>query len=644
MCGIAGTWNTSDEAAVPRMLDAMRHRGPNDDGLYRDATVALGMVRLSIIDVGHGGHQPMCGSTDRTWIAYNGEVYNFADERAILEAKGHAFASRSDTEVVLRMYEEYGDDFLLRLRGMFALAIYDKRRGPGRERLLLARDHLGIKPLLYARRGDRLVFASEMKALLASGLVEPTVDAVGLAELLAHGSVPQPHTMVQGVEMLLPAHRIVIEDGRFQRERYWSLGIGRVPSLGRGRYEDSVAEMASLLHDTTRRHLVSDVPIGAFLSGGIDSTLLVAMMARAAGRTVKTFSIGFHADGAALDETDLAAKTAAFLGCDHATLRVDGRDVYDRIDHIAASLDQPSVDGVNSYFASALAAQHVKVVLSGVGSDEIFAGYQWFASMVLWERHYRSPAAPPGSGYATFRNAYERLSGSGFGAAGAIKLLAPGRHAALARHVECECRDELSDDRLPHASALERTTAFCLRGYLNDRLLRDIDAMSMAHSLEVRVPYVDHVLVDAALSLPDDAKLGDPSLATVHEAQSYEATGAKRILFDVARTLLPKDIADRPKRGFTMPFDPWLRGPLLDVLEDTLSERSVRRRGLLNEHQVAAVRDAFLRGRLDRRFGWVKPWLLIMLELWCRSVLDRSAAPHVSKPLAEPRPRPTAAL
>src|SRR5947209_1495008 len=385
MCGICGVWGEVDLESVEAMVSAMHHRGPDDRGVYQSSNITLGMTRLSIIDLSPSGHQPMSNDGGMIWVVYNGEVYNFQSERAQLEAKGYQFRSTSDTEVVLRLYEYYGDDFLLRLRGMFALAIYDARRGPGHERLLLARDQLGIKPLLFARAKGRLIFASELKAILASGLIEAEIDPDALRLLLTYGSIYQPRTIVRGVEMLLPAHRLIIENGQERIERYWSLATDRRADLRTKTYEELVEEVAATLAEAVRLQMVSDVPLGAFLSGGVDSSLLVAMMTRLAGNRIKTFSVGFEAEGAEIDESTDAERMALYLGTEHSTVLVRGAEVRDRIEHIAYGLDQPSVDGVNSYFVSLAARRAVTVAVSGTGGDELFAGYPWFINMVLDE-------------------------------------------------------------------------------------------------------------------------------------------------------------------------------------------------------------------------------------------------------------------
>jgi asparagine synthase (glutamine-hydrolysing) len=607
------------------------------------------MARLAVLDVSPAGHQPMRTGDDGIHIVYNGEVYNFADERRQLEALGVGFRSTSDTEVVLRLYERYGDDFVLRLRGMFAIAIWDARHGPARERLVLTRDHLGIKPLLYTEVGGRLVFASELKALLASGFVAPSIDPAALRTLLTFGSVLQPRTMLAGVRALPPGHRLIADRSGIRVERYWSLGIDRVASLRARRYDEQVDVVASVLEESARLQLVSDVPLGAFLSGGVDSSILVAVMARALGSPVKTFSVGFEAEGAHLDETTDAERMARHLGTDHTTATVTGEDVRNRIGAIAAALDQPSVDGVNSFFVSLAARRAVTVAVSGTGGDELFAGYPWFITMAQdtdrWAREpWRAFAGSIVSAAARHPSldALVRRRGGGrvhrlrrgsfvgaygeiyqiFGPVAAARLLA-GPVASRAGAGTAPHHDLAALDELPHGSTVERVTALATRGYLTNQLLRDIDAVSMAHSLEVRVPYLDPIVVDTALSLPDTSKLGDVRTANAY-GQTYRETGAKRVLIDVGRRWLPRDFDVQQKRGFAMPFDAWLRGPLQDVMADALDETAVRRRGLLHPAGVTRVRERFVRGDAS----WAEPWLLMMIELWCREVLDTSGHPR----------------
>ena len=657
MCGICGFTGPRADDGLHAMVRALHHRGPDDRGVWLSDSASLGMARLAVLDLSDAGHQPMATDDGGIHIVYNGEVYNFGAERRALEAAGVRFRSTSDTEVVLRLYERYGDDFVARLRGMFALALWDRRRGPGHERLLLARDHLGVKPLLYTEAAGRLVFASELKALLAGGLVTPTIDSAALRMLLTYGSVVQPRTMVRGVRALLPGHRLVVEHGHTRTERFWSLGIDRMAGLRARSYAEQVEAVAEVLEQSARLQLVSDVPLGAFLSGGVDSSILVAVMTRALGTRVKTFSVGFSDEGSALDETADAERMARHLGTDHTTSIVTGVDVRDRIEAIAAALDQPSVDGVNSYFVSMAARRDVTVAVSGTGGDELFAGYPWFITMAQqneqWARDpWRALAGSIVSAAASHR-AFDQLlrqPGGGrvhrlrrggfvgaygetyqiFGPVGAARLLATSI-AGEAGAGTAPDRDLTGLDELPYGSAIERVTALAMRGYLANQLLRDIDAVSMAHSLEVRVPYLDPVVVDTALSLPDAAKLGDVRHANAY-GQTYRETGAKRVLIDVGRRWLPPDFDAQPKRGFAMPFEAWLRGTLADVLDDTVDARSASQRGLLDPAGVERVRDRFR----HRETSWPEPWLLMMLELWCREVLDTSGRPPARSTPAAP--------
>lgn len=649
MCGICGIWPGEKEDKVMAMISAMRHRGPDDQGVFSDERITLGMTRLAILDVTATGHQPMTTPDGGIWIVYNGETYNFAEQRSLLEKHGHTFMSDSDTEVVLRLYEQYGESFLSRMRGMFALAVYDKRRGPGRERLLLARDHFGIKPLLYAGDAQQFVFASELKALLASGLITPKIDVQALHGLLAFGSVAQPSTILTGVHMLPPGHRLIIDSGRITIERYWRLDTGRFPDVSRLGYADQIRRLRETLEDAVRAHMVSDVPIGAFLSGGIDSTILVGLMSRMSNHKVRTFSVGFESEGAPIDETDDAARASTFLGTDHTRVLVTGRDVRDRILDIAAALDQPSVDGVNSYFVSAAAASSVKVAISGTGGDELFAGYPWFAAMARAapELHGRGPLArikrlASKLAAAEYLNAIPtgiaarvlaRIRASGdfielfarqyqiFGVQEAQRVLAPDLARTLNRPLRGRVRAANADE-LPNATTVARVSALCLRGYTQNQLLRDIDAVSMAHSLEVRVPFLDQVVADLAMSLPDETKLATRSAPV--RSTVYRETGAKRILIDAVRDLLPEDIDLQPKRGFSMPFGAWLRGPLREILEDTLSARSIGSRGLFNVAVADSIRRQFYQGRCS----WALPWLMMIIELWCRQVLDTASLHH----------------
>jgi asparagine synthase (glutamine-hydrolysing) len=645
MCGICGILGSPTRGAIDAMNAVMRHRGPDDSGVYIDEVIGLGMDRLAILDVSPAAHQPMSTPDKNIWIVYNGEMYNFREERQQLIKRGCRFTSTSDTEVVLRMYEQYGDDFLSRMRAMFGLAIYDKRRGPGKERLLLARDNFGIKPLLYARCGSSLVFASEMKSLLASGRVAREIDPEALRLLLTDGSVSQPLTIVKGVRMLLPGHRMIVENNTERVERYWRLDAHRHDDLKKKSRGELASHLRTVLQESVRLQMVSDVPLGAFLSGGVDSSLLVALMARESNHRVRTFSVGFEKEGADIDETDDASALAKHIGTDHTRVLVTGKDMRDRILHIASALDQPSVDGANAYFVSMVARRAVTVAISGTGGDELFAGYPWFISMLLREdyekatgtiskitknivsrsarnRLFNFMALVRGGGRVDqvrgmwgFLPRYVRLYQI-FGTLGAARVIAK----PLRRQTKFgnEPSNDILGDELADENAVERVSGLCLRGYTQNQLLRDIDAVSMAHSLEVRVPFIDPAVVDVALSIPSGEKLGTVEKIRQSPSRSYRETGAKRILIDSAKDLLPQDIDLQSKRGFGMPFASWLTGPLREVLEDALSPGSVKSRGIFDEKEVSAQKESFFRDPAD----WSRPWLLMITELWAREVLD----------------------
>lgn len=635
MCGIAGGFRSVDRDAVAAMISAMKHRGPDDSGIFVDGLVALAQARLAIIDTSSGGHQPMSSAEGKVQIVYNGEIYNFKAERASLEKKGHVFKTSSDTEVVLRLYEEYGEKLFSRLRGIFALAIYDTRLGVGKEKLILGRDHFGIKPLLYSERNGQLVFASELKGILASGRVERKIDTRSLQQLLSLGSIYQPNTLVEGVRALPAAHFMRIDRSGMHIERYWSYGTDRVSGLRNLPYEKQVDRFAELLKETVKSQMVADVPVGAFLSGGVDSSLIVALMAKEAGGHVKTFSVGFETGANANDESHEAAEIAELLETDHTRVVVTSADMVEHLEKFVSGLDQPSVDGLNSYFVSHAAAQGVRVSLSGTGGDELFLGYPWFANVLdtieqtgkgtqsRWGKMLAR--LPMGVGLAekvasrsvdtdTFLEIFGRQYHC-FGPEVANELLSPGKRARVESQSFAE--DLAPSDELVGGHWLDRSSVVCLNGYTRNQLLRDIDACSMIHSLEVRVPFLDVDVADFAFSLPVGSKLARTA-RTLDPTASYADSGVKRIVCDVARRYLPEAFFNaRAKRGFALPYADWLRGPLADILSDTLSRKSVVEAGLFDPDMVDKIRKDFELGRRP----WSHPWLLMIVELWRRQVL-----------------------
>ncbi len=554
---------------------------------------------------------------DEVALVFNGEIYNHTELRAELKKKGRQFASESDTEVVLQLYLQEGEAFVQRLRGMFAIAIYDRRPGPGNEVLLLARDVFGIKPLLVAAAGTRLVFASEIRSLLASGVVSAKLDPVAVQQILLRGAVVQPRTILHGVAMLMPATLMRVTSSGIRHERFWRPEPKRRPEAVFSTYGEQVELVEQELGRAVGEQMMADVPLGAFLSGGLDSSIVVGLMARKGAGPVRTFSVGFGADGRELDESEDALEVAAALGTDHRRVEMTDAFVAARLERFSDDLDQPSVDGLNSWLVSEAAASHVKVALSGTGGDELFAGYPWFNTMQEFSRGRgrRGLLARLLSG----RNAMAQLDPF------ISRFAAEYRHfdpAAAARMLGGTSEDMTRSDvetmqaadALDSAGALDRTSALCLGTYTLNQLLRDIDATSMAHSLEVRVPFLDVGLLDLALSLPEEARLGNPDLSA--EPGSYCALGTKRILVDIARRLVPVNLGGRAKRGFSLPLDRWLLGCMREPLEESLRHPCSQMAELFLRGQPEAVLDDFLAGRIH----WGRPWILLILDLWTRRV------------------------
>ncbi|MCM2284760.1 MAG: asparagine synthase (glutamine-hydrolyzing) [Desulfobacula sp.] len=603
MCGIAGLFSLSmgmelKNEAVSRMLKAMHHRGPNASNLSAHDIGVLGHSRLSVIDLSADSHQPM--RRGDVWIAYNGEVYNFQEERKLLELKGLRFFTKSDTEVLLALYEHYGEQFVTRLRGIFAFALYDERT----ESLLCARDHLGIKPFLYSQQGGDLIFASEIKALLASGRVSRETDRTSLHALMRIGSVPQPRTILRDVRCLMPGHMMHWKNGKLNIKRYWQMETGRVPLKGLS-YQDLMEATKKCVTESLKLQLVADVPLGAFLSGGIDSSLLVALMQHSQGN-VRTFSVGFESglNTISYDETNDAEMVAGYLGCRHETIIVERSEILKCLPIIARDLDHPTVDGVNSWFVSRAAAQELTVAISGTGGDELFAGYPWFnalfeaGSQPAWKRWLQRCLKKD-----DFIRRY----------AAHYSIFSPEQTLELCPDVSS---DPLRLDPLPTADVLERVTGLTLSGYTGNQLLFDIDTASMAHSLEVRVPLLDVKLLDFALSLPPEAKIGLGNATA--PTGSYAHTGIKRILLDIGKDMLPPEFTKRTKRGFTLPFDGWLRSLLRDTCRELLSEEVVRRRGFFSPAAAISVWSDFE----NHKAYWPQVWILMMTELWAQQVLD----------------------
>jgi asparagine synthase (glutamine-hydrolysing) len=603
MCGITGIvlFNSkvvNFENTVSKMLLAMQHRGPDGSGIFSDGPCSLGQVRLAVIDTTDAAKQPM--TINGVTLVYNGELYNFIEERKILESKGVRFKSTSDSEVLLSMYLHYGDNFLIRLRGMYAFAIWDSRK----KKLICARDPLGIKPFLYSVDSDSFIFASELKALLASKIVSKEIERQSLRFLLQRGSVPQPHTILKDVKSLLPGEVLTIENGKAPLiKTFHVMKQGRLDLKGAD-WQELVSLCLEKIDISLGRQMIADVPLGAFLSGGIDSSLLVALMVQKHNK-VRTFSVGFESglNTQSEDETDDAEQVARHLGVNHTTIIIKQNEIADNLRAIAKGLDHPTVDGVNSWFVARAARSELTVAISGTGGDELFAGYPWFESMLQYNSKSVIEKMRKWRTGESFSSVFEKQYFIFDNATS--NRLCPGEYP-----------DYKYPDPIPHADALSRVTGMVLSGYTRDQLLADIDTAAMCHGLEVRVPLLDEELLDFAMSLPMDAKIGGKDLSA--QTGSYASTGVKRILLDIGKPLLPVGFSQRTKRGFTLPFDGWLRGMLYETMQSLLSEQTVMKRGFFNAFEVKNIRIAFNKGQIH----WTQPWLLMMTELWAQEVLD----------------------
>lgn len=619
MCGIVGAVSASgnslvDRVAAQRMCDAIVHRGPDSVGIRFDDGVFLGMRRLAIIDLA-GGEQPIFSENRRVCAVVNGEIYNYRSLREELECSGHRFASASDVECVVHAYEEYGTEAFAKLRGMFAIALWDEDR----QRLLLVRDRFGKKPLFYWRHGDSIVFASELKSLLAVPAFNARLNRSAVGDYLALGYVPTPGSMLEGVRKLQPGHYLEFCRGVSREQSYWQLQF--TPKLSASETE-LTEQLDSELHDAVAVRLNSDVPYGAFLSGGIDSSLVVALMTRHMSRPVETFSVGFAE--AAFNEADDAALVSRHIGTNHHELVLDG-NVGDLLATLPWHLDEPLADSsaIPTFLVSQLAARHVKMVLSGDGGDEMFAGYGRYARYLQLRRLRRLGAAPvigaigpaarllPAGLRRRLKWAQTRLSmrHPDDYIAGVALATGPGtqrllsRHAAsvrpyagIARHFET-AKEPLG--------VLDRVLAGDILSYLLDDILVKVDRMSMANSLEVRSPLLDQQLAGFAARLPEALKLRG-------------GTG-KYLLRRVAARYLPEHCIRKPKQGFAIPLAQWLRSDLKSVMLDTVHSRAFAERDLFDVHAIRRMASAHVRG--VGNYAEVL-WAILVLELWATRFVD----------------------
>ena len=616
--------------AVERMSLAMVHRGPDDAGAEDFGDACLGMRRLSIIDCSPQGHQPMSNEDGSVWVVLNGEIYNFKELRSDLEQKGHTFRSRTDTETIVHLYEAFGEGFLDHLRGMFSLAVWDGRRG----RLLVARDRVGIKPLYYAEIPSGWVFASELGALLSSRLLPRELDVAALDLYLSFGYVPPPGTLIKGIRVLLPGHCMVISKEGMTSRQWWDFPVPGSNPCPPGK---TVPWLRSILDESIRLHQISDVPLGAFLSGGMDSTAVVGLMSRISSEPVRTFSIGFDDAPAGFDERPYARMAAEAYGSDHTEVVMNGATVREALPRIVRHIDIPSFDGINTFLVSQAAREGgLTVALSGLGGDEVFGGYDTFHLIPRWGWAARLWGKGPRWTKAALSRVVKRLSAESpsftsersrkvnrmMGVNSETDLYALARLILWPDEVKSlysdSVRMSLPEDSGPMAllrslspengNSWHRVNLLEMQVYMGWRLLRDTDAMSMAHSLEVRVPLIDHKVIEFVAGLPEgwEKTWGHP----------------KRLLSEALGDLIPPEILSRPKQGFAFPMGKWMRGELREVVEDTLSPESVRRRGLFDPEGVQSLYRAFEEGRM----AYPALWQFVILELWMRETFDAPVA------------------
>jgi asparagine synthase (glutamine-hydrolysing) len=632
MCGICGklyfnTTQNADRNLISAMASVLQHRGPDDHGIYVDGPVGLGHQRLSIIDISPAGHQPMSNEDGSIWIVFNGEIYNFEELRTELQGKGHVFTSHTDTETIIHLYEEEGTDCPTRLRGMFAFAIWDSIR----QRLFIARDRVGKKPLVYSITDDAIIFASEIKALLQDPAATAAVDCEALHHYLTYQYVPSPWTMFKGIHKLPSAHSLVVQQGNIKIRQYWHLSYApklMLPTLG-----DYVEQFMAIFTEAVKIRLRSDVPLGAFLSGGIDSSATVAVMSRLTNRPIKTFSIGF--DVSEYNETSFAAMVAKQYNTDHTEFMVNP-DAISILPKLVWHYNEPFADSsaIPTYYVSKLTREHVTVALNGDGGDESFAGYERYIADKLASYYEKTPRVvreyiikqalafiPHQENRRSFFRRLKRFVNG-------ISEKAERRYVRWICGFDNEMKNELyttafaekvaaidSVDLVVNwyakadASAfLDKTLFVDIMSYLPDDLLVKVDIAAMANSLEARSPFLDHKLMEFAAALPPELKLN--------------GIASKYLLKKAFSPLLPRSVLYRKKMGFGVPIDRWLRTELKELTYQILLEKRTVERGLFKEQAVRMLINEHMLKRADHSY---RIWTLLFLELWYRMFIDKRA-------------------
>ena len=620
MCGICGLYYFSrddvvEKDRIQRMARTLSHRGPDDEGVYLDGRVGLGHRRLSIIDLSTG-RQPISNEDGSVWTVFNGEIYNFLEIRNQLIEQGHQFQTQTDTEILVHGYEQYGVGLVEKLNGMFAFAIWDAQE----QRLVLVRDRLGIKPLFYHRDNSRLIFGSEVKSVLASGLVPKDIDPDQLPMYLSYGYLPNGATMFRDIHQLPPAHMLVCEPESMHIERYWDLDqIETNESLTE---EEAIEQIGHLFRESVRRRLMSDVPLGAFLSGGLDSSAVVGLMSQLMDQPVKTFSIGFEVDE--YNELNDARRIADHFGTEHHELIIRP-DAIDLLPKLISAFDEPFADSsaIPTYYVSEFARQHVTVALSGDGGDELFAGYkryltpprderflklptwvrsnlvgqvgQWLPTQARAKEYFSYISQPELERYLARRCIYPPWSQQ--------KLLATDMWTSEERDVAYRYAHQRIQSK-PHGSFLEKMLYLDTVTYLPFDILTKVDRMSMLHSLEARVPMLDHTLVEYAAKIPERLKLSDGQ--------------GKHIFRKTISSWLPSHVFQKKKHGFALPLEHWFRKELRDLVSDVLA--TSRQRDYFNAGYIQHLLDDHQKGIRNHS---ARIWTLLVFEMWHQHYLGR---------------------
>ncbi len=647
MCGIAGLMNCGDGETLARMTHVQAHRGPDDSGLWEHrfpdgGYVGLGSRRLAILDLSAGGHMPMCNEDRTVWITYNGEIYNFTELRRELESKGHRFASNTDTEVIIHLYEQEGVDCVKRLNGMFAFAICDLRSSS--PTLFVARDHFGVKPFYYFHSGKQFAFASEIKALLQVPEINAELDPESLHQYLTFLWVPDPKTMFRRILKLPAGHYATLRGGELKLTQYWDLTF---PSAGET-YARSEQELTQEIHERFRRsvesQMVSDVPVGAFLSAGLDSSSIVAMMAGASRKRVRTYTVTFpnkyRVGETTLDDPDVATRLAAYLGCENQRIVVEP-DVTDLLPRLIWHMDEPTADPalITAYLVCREARKESTVLLSGVGGDELFAGYRKHEAHYWAQIYGRVPSGPRHFAESAL-SAVPNLRGSSM--KGSLRLAKKMARSASLTQIDrfianctylddpqksslyseeftavnsssdAACEHRAAFTRMQDADFLHQMLYLDTKIFMTSLNLTYNDKMSMASSVEVRVPFLDRELAEfVAWNVPPRLKLKGSLRPTT-----------KYILRQAMRDVLPPEVLRQPKAGFAAPVDYWLAHDLKEMVDDLLSVPQIQKRGLFRPDIVRHYVDEHRSGRQD----WsMQLWQFITLELWMQTFLDGGA-------------------